>query len=87
MFLFLHGWIFLFSDVGKCSKVTSDLGVFAYLISLVTSEIFDKLTANYIQLSFGEVLQIYNLKKGAEKQFLDLLMVQGKNNVDQVKQA
>jgi hypothetical protein len=38
--------------------------VFANPISLATSEIFKKLTANYIQLSFGEVLQIYNLKKG-----------------------
>jgi hypothetical protein len=59
--------------------------VFANPISLVTSEIFEKLMANYIQLSFGEVLQVYNLKKGAEKQFLDLLMVQGQIYVDQVK--
>ncbi len=40
--------------------------------------------ANSSGMPFNEAFQLYNVKTGAEREFLDLLMIQGQNNVTQV---
>jgi hypothetical protein len=68
----------------QCANITSDIKKFGYLSSDITSEIFVKLMANSSGMPFNEAFQLYNVKTGAEREFLDLLMIQGQNNVTQV---
>jgi hypothetical protein len=81
--IYYNVYIYFRNDY-QCANITSDIQKFGYLSSDITSEIFAKLMANSSGMPFNEAFQLYNVKTGAEREFLDLLMIQGQNNVTQV---
>ncbi len=68
----------------ECANVRKDLSKFNILFLKITELMYGKLMEKYLQIPIEEILLKYQSTVGAEKEFLNLLLVQGKNNITTV---
>ena len=69
----------------ECSKTKESLSKLDQLFQTVTSSMFNALEDGYREKSFESVESVYNQLGGSEKDFLSLILLQGKNNVSEVR--
>ena len=69
----------------ECSKTKESLSKLDQLFQSVTSSMFNATEDGYREKSFESVESVYNQLGGSEKDFLSLILLQGKNNVSEVR--
>jgi len=69
----------------KCNLTRKELSLFVPLFQQITSDLDEALTKHYKDLTLEQAMNNYDFYDPSEKEFLNLIQFQGKNNVSEVK--
>jgi hypothetical protein len=72
-------------SIKECNSSREGLSVFQKFFQTVTDDLFKSLMDQNMKMTFEAALSIYDPTSGQEKDFLSLILLQGKNNVNEVK--
>jgi hypothetical protein len=70
----------------NCSKIREEISVFDTLFNLINYKLNESLSLKYNSLTYNDaVLYSNDIEQRSEKDFLNLIVMQGRNNVSEVK--